>query len=222
LLGLLVLLTVSASAWLMGIAGPGSRASIWGLKRLVSHVLLGVLFVVDEIPPLHEMGLQIFDHRAAHAQRDVGPAHARVLCSIQLVVLPVHDVVEVHDSGVVVVLAREDDPVKVAGMHVGDGVLVGVPSSEAQVQAAHERDAAVYQTQFLVMGPVEDGVFMRAIKSLERVGWKLGCSRSIESQMLQRRQDVRRKDLAIRKMVGVTEHSNIWMERLQGMLRVVR
>jgi hypothetical protein len=39
-------------------------------------------------------------------------------------------------------------------MRIGNGVLVCVPTSETQVQTAHEGDLAVNQTEFLVMSPV--------------------------------------------------------------------
>jgi hypothetical protein len=62
--------------------------------------------------------------------------------------------VEVEDTGVVVVLSREDGFVDVRRVHIGNCVLMSVPSAEAQIQAAHESDLAVNETQFLVVSPV--------------------------------------------------------------------
>lgn len=77
------------------------------------------------------MPSQILDDLAMQAQSDIRPTHARGRLPVQLVLLPVRDVLEVEDSGVVVVLAGEDNLVQVCGVDVGDAVLIGVPSSEA-------------------------------------------------------------------------------------------
>lgn len=61
---------------------------------------------------------------------------------------------EVEDTGVVVILAREDSFVDVGGVYIGECMLMGVPPAEAHVQTAHESDLTVNEAQFFVMGPV--------------------------------------------------------------------
>jgi hypothetical protein len=61
---------------------------------------------------------------------------------------------EVEDAGVVVVLAREDSVVDVGWVYVRECVLMGVPPTEAHIQATHEGDLTVNQAQFLMVSPV--------------------------------------------------------------------
>ena len=46
------------------------------------------------------------------------------------------DVLEVHDTRVIVVLAREQRALEVCRMHIGKWVGVGVPAPEAEVEPA--------------------------------------------------------------------------------------
>jgi hypothetical protein len=71
-----------------------------------------------------------------------------------LVLLPLRNIFEIENAGVVVVLTREDGVVDVGRVHIGNCVLMGVPPTEAQIQAAHESDLAIDQAQLLVMSPV--------------------------------------------------------------------
>ena len=100
------------------------------------------------------MASKVLDDRASQADRNVRPSHARHRHSIELVLLPLRDIVEVKDTGVIVVLSGEDGFVDVGWMHIGNCVLVSIPSAEAQIQAAHESDLAVNKAQFLVVSPV--------------------------------------------------------------------
>lgn len=49
---------------------------------------------------------------------------------LTLVVVPVVNSLKVEYTSIVVILAREDNGVEVSGVRVGDGVTVGVPSTE--------------------------------------------------------------------------------------------
>lgn len=55
------------------------------------------------------------------------------------------DVLEVEDTGVIVVLAGEDILRLIAGMDVSNGMLVSVPSSEAQIKTTHKSNSAINQ-----------------------------------------------------------------------------
>lgn len=73
------------------------------------------------------------------------------------------NILEVQDTSIVVVLTWEDRLTWVGRMDVGNGVLVSVPPTETHVQTAHECNAAVNETEFLMMGPVQDRVIVNAV-----------------------------------------------------------
>jgi hypothetical protein len=50
---------------------------------------------------------------------------------------------KIHDPGIIVILAREYDVIKVGGMCICERVLIGIPSSETQIETSHERNPAV-------------------------------------------------------------------------------
>lgn len=59
------------------------------------------------------MRLQVLHHRAFDTEGHVAPAHAAIRSSVQLVVLPMRDIGEVHDSCIVVVLTRKDNSLEI-------------------------------------------------------------------------------------------------------------
>lgn len=76
----------------------------------------------EYIPPILEVVGETANDGTVETDGHVRPAHPRALGAVQLVLLPVVDVGEVGDAGVVHVLAWEDDCVEVSGMCVGDRV----------------------------------------------------------------------------------------------------
>jgi len=57
-----------------------------------------VLLVVYEIPSLHEMFSKVLNNGAGQADGNIRPTHSGTVLPVELVVLPVGDVLEVHDS----------------------------------------------------------------------------------------------------------------------------
>lgn len=124
-------------------------------QSCVSRVCATVILrVVDEVPALHKMPAQILNGRPVQAHGYIRPAHAGRGLPLQLILLPVHDVMEVQDPGIVVILAGKDNLVQVGRVDVGNGMLMGIPAPKAEVQAAHESNAAINQAELLVVCPV--------------------------------------------------------------------
>ena len=73
---------------------------------------------------------------------------------------------------------------------------VCVPASEAKIQASHESDIAIYETKLLVMGPVENNVFVYPIQCLESIGWHVGELEGLQREILNARYELRVDDLA--------------------------
>lgn len=91
------------------------------------------------------------------------------------------DIVEVEHSRVVVILTGEHGLVDIRRMGVCNGVLVGIPATEAQVQTTHESDSPINKTKLLVVGPVKDHIVVHAVQPLQDI---LGHSR--EASRVQR------------------------------------
>lgn len=149
-----------------------ARATIKRKSAESSIIARLVLAIVQEVPALDKHATNVLNSRAMEAHGDIGPAHARSLGSIELVLVRVRNVGEVQHAGVVVVLAVEDIVGRVV-VDVGKGVLVGVPASVAHVEPAHESHSAVDNAEFLVVGPVEDHVLVDTVDALDGVGGHL-------------------------------------------------
>jgi len=132
----------------------------------------------------------------------------------------VRDVLEVENSGIVVVLAREDDLVQVCGMDVGDVVLVGVPASEAQIQASHECHSAVDQAELLVVCPVENYIIVHAVYTLDCLPGHFSQRSSIKREVLKGRSYRSSEFLGVRKVVGMAENCDVGVKVFQMVLCV--
>lgn len=198
----------------------GARTSIQRQSRVPLLLTNFILRIIDEVPALHKVPSQVLDNLSVQAQSHIRPSHARGRLPVQLVLLPVRDVLEVEDSGVVVVLAREDDLVQVCRMDVGDAVLVGVPASEAQVQAAHECHSAVDQAELLVVCPVENDIVVHAVYTLDCLPRHPSQRGSIEREVLEGRCYRSSEFLGVRKVVGMTENCDVGVEVFQMVLCV--
>ena len=66
---------------------------------------------------------------------------------------------EVHDTSIVVILAREESFVKLGGVNVGQWVVVGIPASEAEVEPANSCEVVIHRHHLLVMRPELDTIW---------------------------------------------------------------
>ena len=99
-------------------------------------------------------------------------------------------------------------------------MLVGIPTSEAQVKTAHECSATIDQAELLVMGPVENHLVGCAIHALQVILVHVSQARGVQCQVLEGALNLRRHHMAIGKVVGMTEDCDIGMQGLQGVLGV--
>lgn len=113
------------------------------------------------------MTAQVFDDRTMQADGNIRPSHARHRLTIQLVLLPVNNVVEVEHSGIVVVLAGENGLIDILRMRIGDSMLMRVPAAKAHIETAHESDLPVDQAQLLVMGPIQNDILVHAVQAIQ-------------------------------------------------------
>jgi hypothetical protein len=77
-----------------------------------------VLVTLDKVPAQNKVLCDIVDAVANQAHGYVVPRHAPEVSLAQLIALPVLDALEVHDSIVVEVLAREDVIAQASWMHI--------------------------------------------------------------------------------------------------------
>lgn len=117
---------------------------------------------------------------------------------LTLVLLPLINTLEIVDTSVVEVLAREDDAVDIARVSICDGVGVGVPSTVAlrkfqvsivcttnlvlerltSIETTHESKLSVHHAELLVVGPEEHHIVTSSVQSLERILGQLGQAKS--------------------------------------------
>ncbi len=97
----------------------------------------------------------VINTRPYNAHCHIVPGHSTVFGFAQFILLPVIDVFEVHDAIVVEVLARPHFVNNPLRMNIREGMLMVVPTTKAQVQAADEGHRIVDDDEFLMMSPVE-------------------------------------------------------------------
>lgn len=204
-------------------APAGRGVGNFFLEFLVFCVIIEVVLLApDVVPPVGEVGFQTLCDGPDQRDADIRPAHPGELCAVKLVLLPLINALEVVDSGVVVVLTREDDAVHIAGVIVGNGVSVGVPTAEAGVEATHEGNVAVNQAQLLVVGPEKHDIIVSTIKSLQAVSGHLGQAESAKGQVVEGAVDLRVNVLLGGHVIRMPENLDVLMELLQRVLGVLR
>ena len=75
------------------------------------------------------------------------PRHPRILQHTKLVANVIAHVLEIHDSGIIVILAWEERATEVCWMHVGERVRLSIPSTKAEIQPANAGVMVVYDHQ---------------------------------------------------------------------------
>lgn len=192
------------------------------LELLVLCVVLGVvLLAVDIVPPIHEVECQALHDGSGKGDANIGPAHARELGPVELVLLPLVDALEIVDSCVVVVLARVDDGVHVSGVGIRDRVSVGVPTAETAVKTTHEGNPVVDQAQLLVVCPEKHHVILGTVEGLQGISGHLGHAEGAKCQVLETTPDLGSDVLAGRRVIRVSEHLDVLVKRLKGLFAVL-
>lgn len=119
-------------------------------QPVVSPIAL-VLVALAKIPPEDEVLRNIIDARSDQTHGDIVPWHATIFRLRELIGFPVLNCLEVHDTVVVEVLARKYFMLHTCRVDVRQGVLVVVPTSEAEVNTADEGNFVVYHNEFFMM-----------------------------------------------------------------------
>lgn len=91
------------------------------------------------------------------------PGHATEVSLAQFVILPAFNVLKVHNTIVIKVLAWPDLVAYVSGVDVSERVLVVVPSSEAEIKTANESDFVINNNKLLMMSPVPSHVARKCV-----------------------------------------------------------
>ena len=71
------------------------------------------------------------------------------------------DLMKVHHTRIIVILSREERLVEFSGMDIGKWVVVRVPASEAEVEAADGCKVVIYDDHLFVVGPELDAICTR-------------------------------------------------------------
>jgi hypothetical protein len=156
-----------------------------------------VLVTLDKVPTQNKVLCNIVDAVANQAHGYVVPRHAPEVSLAQLITLPVLDALEVHDSVVVKVLPREDIIPQASWMHISQRVLVGIPSAEAEVNAANECHSIINHNEFLVVRLIRQFCDLSSPARIEE-------THPVKSHIGSILKDV---------VIGMAQHTNITMTR---------
>lgn len=121
-------------------------------QQIIDGFVTLVFVSLYAVPPQHKVFGYVVDTITNQSHGHIVPRHSAVLRLVQLVILPVFDAFEIHDSVVIKVLAREYLILDASWMNIGKWVLMVVPSSKTQVDTADKGDSIVNDHEFLVMG----------------------------------------------------------------------
>ena len=94
------------------------------------------LALLDLVPAFDEMLNNIQHDLSSESHVYIVPRHAPRFDGAQTVTDIVGDVLEVHDTGVVVVLAGVESREWVGRMHIREGMRVRIPATETEVETA--------------------------------------------------------------------------------------
>jgi hypothetical protein len=81
------------------------------------------------------------------------PTHSRILGTIKLVVLPLGNILEIVNSGIIEILTGEDDVIQVTRMSVRNRMLVDIPSAEAKIKTTCSIISCIFETICLLTYP---------------------------------------------------------------------
>ena len=118
------------------------------IETLISLVLIALA----KVPAKHEMLSNVVDAWADDAHGNVVPRHATIISLAELVLCPIIDTLEIHDSVVVVILPGKDGILDTRWSHVRERMLLCVPSAKAKIKTTNEGKVEVNDDELLVMG----------------------------------------------------------------------
>lgn len=103
------------------------------------------------VPALDEVSTEVPCGLTDELHPNVVPRLTRDLVAVELVLERLVELLEVKDTTVGVVFSGPDG---LARLVVDEDVAGGIPSAEAEIEAAHERDRLINHTHLLVLQPV--------------------------------------------------------------------
>jgi|ERR1700722_12696450 hypothetical protein len=77
------------------------------------------------------------------------PCHSSIFWGGQCIANVIGDITEIHDASVVVVLSGEEGTIELGRMYISEGMIVGVPSPKAKIEAAKGREMIVYDDSLI-------------------------------------------------------------------------
>lgn len=125
-------------------------------EREPIDIVIPLVFVTFHVVPTKDKMLSDIVYTVTNqAHGNVMPWHSAILCLADLIALPVLHALEVHDTVVVEFLAGEDIVVEVGRMAIGQWMLVGVPSSETQINTTDESQCIINDDEFFVVSLIK-------------------------------------------------------------------
>lgn len=120
------------------------------LEPVIAFIAL-LLVTLAKVPTQDKVLRDVVHAPPNEPHANIVPWHPPILGLGELVRLPVVDGVEVHDPVVVEILAWKNFILSTRRVHVGKGVLVVVPTAEAEVETSDECHGVIYNNKLLVV-----------------------------------------------------------------------
>lgn len=126
------------------------------LEREPIDIVIPLVLVTFHVVPTKDKMLSDIVYTVTNqAHGNVVPWHPAIFCLADLIALPVLHTLEIHDAVVVKFLTGEDIIVEVRWMAIGQWMLVGVPSSETQINTTDESQCVIDDNEFFVMSLIK-------------------------------------------------------------------
>lgn len=123
-------------------------------QPVISRVPL-VLVAFAKVPSQYKVFSDVVDARSDETHADVVPWHATEVGLTQLVVLPVINTLEIHNTVIVEVLTWPGFILRTCWVNICQRMLLGIPSTEASVETTNKGKIVVNDDELFVMCPVK-------------------------------------------------------------------
>lgn len=80
-----------------------------------------------------------------------------------------NNILEIQDPCIVVVLPREYGSVDIIRMDIGNGVLVCIPATKAEIETSHEGSLSIHKAELLMVRPVKNHIFMHSVYAFQSI-----------------------------------------------------
>ena len=150
---------------------------------------------------------------------NIVPGHPCVIFDGEGVADIIVYILEIHDTGVIIILAREEGPREIGGMNIGERMRMGVPTAKTKIQTANSGVLVVYHhnLRFTSMTRV-----IRKKWDFTFSWWDQNWTLSEEGEWVAISPFPSDNFTFRANVVGMTQTSDVWVKSLQLSLKEIQ